>query len=359
MLGGKWCRVAPDGRRPGVGELSKTLIREAFRQMVAFVVVESDRGGSVSRLPKGTAFFVKVPLNEQAEQRYVVTARHVVEGARAAGSMYLRLNVVSGGFEDVSVDPDAWLISSVNDVAVARFDLSRDKYVFTAYPIRWFLTGDEAESREVGHGDDLFFVGLFTQHPGRTSAEPIVRFGNIALMPGEPVKMRDPSGTVSELRAYLAETRSWGGNSGSPCFIYFPSHRYGGVWMQPIETPGGVMTDEIYAEATMPRLLGLVAGHFNVRQDIAFAYDETSEDLAVNSGMAIVVPTEELIDLLMDESLMEERRMTADELRNEEPVASADVADEAESDFDRFEDLTRKLVNTPKEAIDEKKRDAD
>jgi hypothetical protein len=58
-------------------------------------------------------------------------------------------------------------------------------------------------------------VGLFTRFTGTTHLIPIVRTGNVAMMPRD----RLPIAGFGEMEAYLAEGRSIGGLSGSPVFV--------------------------------------------------------------------------------------------------------------------------------------------
>jgi len=84
------------------------------------------------------------------------------------------------------------------------------------------LADDEYVNRNtIGAGDDVFFAGLFSEYPGRERIEPIVKFGNISLMPHEKIAVQmDPHRTTAQIDAYLVEARSWGGQSGSPVFIF-------------------------------------------------------------------------------------------------------------------------------------------
>ena len=68
----------------------------------------------------------------------------------------------------------------------------------------------------IGVGDEVFLTGLFANHIGQQRNLPIIRVGNIALMPEEPVQ--HPS--LGPIDAYLIEARSIGGLSGSPVFVH-------------------------------------------------------------------------------------------------------------------------------------------
>ncbi|MCA1703536.1 MAG: hypothetical protein LC808_09870, partial [Actinobacteria bacterium] len=132
---------------------------------------------------------------------------------------------------------------------------------------------------EVGEGDEVFFIGLFSEAPGRKRSQPIVRFGNISLMPREPLllDLGEGSGRI-RADAYLVEARSWGGYSGSPAFVYFPPDRH---------------LDSLKSKGWGPALLGLVQGHYGIEQEVAFTGDILgSGKVPVNAGIAAVIPAQ-------------------------------------------------------------------
>ena len=59
------------------------------------------------------------------------------------------------------------------------------------FPSESFLTEKLRDELQVGLGDELFFVGLFKEHSGLKRNVPIVRAGNIAAIPEEPIKSRN------------------------------------------------------------------------------------------------------------------------------------------------------------------------
>jgi hypothetical protein len=67
------------------------------------------------------------------------------------------------------------------------------------------------EAEQIGIGNEVAFAGLFVNHHGKKRNEPIVRFGNICGIPSEPVSTK-----AGDIEAYLVESRSVGGLSGSP-----------------------------------------------------------------------------------------------------------------------------------------------
>jgi hypothetical protein len=203
-------------------------------------------------------------------------------------------------------------------------------------------------------GDDVFFVGRFIGHDGRQQNAPTVRFGHLALMPS---RIRAPSGRVAE--SFLVEGRSLPGYSGAPVFVY--RMPYGAVFGD--SSPGGGMQT-----ITRPVLLGVDWVHLAdyrkvLKSDKKTPFkDAEGKELFVeqNSGMMGVVPAWKLIQLLNDPEVTGMRDKVQDALDADTEHVIYDVAEGGDqSEFERFEDLARKLVNTPKSEIDEKRKESD
>jgi len=142
-------------------------------------------------------------------------------------------------------------------------------------------------------------VGRFVSHEGTERNAPVVRFGTIAMMPGEPI--RQERGFDQE--SYLVECRSLPGFSGSPVFVYMPSGF--AKWSterkeksgQTPRSSRGTLSHDVDIQ-----LLGLDWGH--IRDHIVegpFVY-------AVNTGMCGVVPAWKIADVLNHERLAAARR---------------------------------------------------
>lgn len=333
-------------KRPAIGELPNLLVDEQFRQSVTFLyvdVVDND-SGQVRRSPAGTAFFVSAlcdPPKQDLGVVYVVTARHVIEQARPYGPLYLREVSPHGDIDDSAISPDSW-VEHKSDVAIARVRL-RD---WEVPEVKWiqselFVTAAFVAAQQVGLGDELTFVGLFSPAPGTSRPQPVVRFGNIARMPTEPVAVEITPNTPVEIEAYLVEGRSWGGQSGSPVFLYLPTvRRQGRGW---------------YPEFS---LLGLIHGH-HPHEVIADFGPGGKAKVDINAGILVVVPAQAILDLLGREDVVKERNeicQRAGGTAQGLPTADSAVAPE-ETEFERFESLTRSVVNVPKTEIVEKRKD--
>src|SRR5438445_660680 len=73
-------------------------------------------------------------------------------------------------------------------------------------------------------GGTGFLLGWFISHSSKQTNQPLARFGNIAMMPGEKVV----DGRGLRVEAYLVEMRSLSGYSGSPVFVYLAPGSYRG-----------------------------------------------------------------------------------------------------------------------------------
>jgi hypothetical protein len=345
-------------RRPAIGDFPTVLVDELYRKCVAFLCLpDPERNWT----PVGTGFFVVVEVTADIGLLYLVTARHVVEGAREVGPLHLRLNRRGG--EDpqfVKLDPDVWYVAHDTDVAVAEIRPELAHACDLQYLRQsQIATSDVIAAEQVGPGDEVFFSGLFTGFPGVKRAEPVIRFGNVSMMPNEPVPIKNADDSVSHVDAFLVEARSWGGQSGSPAFVFFPAtRRLGSLHLPPLgETSGG---DVFIPDDVRPRLLGLVHGHFDIKTDVAFSGDVYgSAHVPLNAGVAIVIPAQKIVDTLMQEELVEDRQEFAKTLAGRS-AATPDLLDVEQpglTEFQRFEELARKLVDVPKKELDEKRKD--
>jgi hypothetical protein len=110
------------------------------------------------------------------------------------------------------------------------------------------VAGDDWIDKRVGPGTVVSMIGLFRSHYGAERNTPVVRIGNIAAMPEEPVRTH----YFGYIKAYLIEAMSIAGLSGSPVFAHANTAN---VLLERMETK------------KMPQplgLLGLVHGHFDV-----------------------------------------------------------------------------------------------
>jgi hypothetical protein len=256
----------------------------------------------------GSGFLVGV-MSRHPNRGYVhlVTNRHVVNG----GHLVVRINTKSGGSGAIRTQFDEWVVSTEDDLAVLPFDPPADAQ-FQAVAIDLFLSEDCAIAGwPIWPGDEVFFYGRFITHDGRQRNKPVVRFGEISMLPDAdtPIRVGD-----EDQIAFLVEARSLSGFSGSPAFVKLATTRL---------MDGGHDKDE-WIPSTM-RLLGVDCAHVPIWKPAREAPKNSAashKDIWVetNSGMAVVIPAWRLARLINDERLVRERERL-DRMLDDEPRA--------------------------------------
>jgi hypothetical protein len=274
-----------------------------IKKAVAFIETDCLKDGKL--VPSvATAFFVVKPderLGKGLGFEYLVTNRHaaqpgIEDGApcqvvnyvikvnlRSNDSAHPRATPVSLGPNLPWVFPDDPSV----DLAIVPFAVSPSKVDFTPISSTMLATDEVVRANRIGEGDPVIFAGLFVQVPGLLELEPIVRQGIIAMMPDEPIgtTLKRPGSL------YLADVHVFGGNSGSPMFVNLGGFRN-----------GTMSSGDNY------RLLGVVSGY--EKEDANFDLEAAttySGKLGMNSGVASVVPANEVDALLNCPKLQAQR----------------------------------------------------
>ena len=255
---------------------------------------EEARSGSMAG---GTAFNLCAEYSPGSEALlvYVVTAGHCVRG----GYTTVRANALGGGIAVATIPDERWHHhKDGSDVAVAAmrgFDRVPD---FTHLPVNLGVQ----RGFDLGIGDAVFMLGRLIGVDGRDTNLVSLRFGNISMIPSEPIPAS--KGLTADQEALVVEMRSIGGYSGSPVFVYD-------------DTRG----DDPFLSS---RLLGLDYCHFNTLGETGY----------VNSGHAGVVPAWKIWELLHeDEDVLMERREIAEReggwtrVREGGPMVELDTGD--------------------------------
>jgi hypothetical protein len=315
--------VASSWRCPIVG-VGAVPLNEGHPSIVVFVCDEAPDG---SKRPVGTAFLVGVPGSDGTWWRYFVTAGHVVQDGRPK---WIRLRRADG--QSVVDEPvGEWEIHPTSDVAATpcELDLSGFAHGF----IEDWVFSDRWQERAVGAvplriGEEAYFVGLLAEIPTMADRNiPMVRSGRIGAFYQEDIPMISGATTRIEPVAHLLDSYSRGGFSGSPCFVDHPV-------IDQAQERGLTVSSRV-------ALVGIVVGHFN-------------SPMRDNAGIAVVVPVEAIRELLQTERLVEWReRRDAEAARARaegrwDNAATADSGVGGPSAFERFKDLTRRLINAPK-----------
>ena len=246
----------------------------------------------------GTGFLVneesRVPGNTFM---YLITAKHIIQGIvrkHAVQSIAVRFNFRDGTAQWVDIPLSEWRESRDSDVIVTRIRVELvAKYQHGSFPLIGAITKEYIDELYVGPGDEVFVVGLFSEHPGLKRIVPIARIGNISAMDVEGVRIRGRSESIT---GHLIEIRSIGGLSGSPVFVNALGP---GQFLNEVS---GRRKDTPYA------LLGLILGHW----DVDYTTQDDAETKSVNLGMAVVTPVDRILETLK-EFFEEENRKTEEE----------------------------------------------
>lgn len=234
-------------------------------------------------VPLGTGFFAWV-LEENKRFFYLITCKHVIDDEVNAGTdLYVRLSRID--VDEVAYIPlkNRWVYHTDKaiDLAVTQYEMHPDyPCEFEAVDIKAvFMPGRPMDY--VFEGFDVAFIGLLTSIPGNTRNTPVYRYGHIAMMLDHELK-----GAYGEAEYILIECVAYKGNSGSPLWVAIPTPTP--------DDPGqftvfiiGVMT-QIYLKEEIDR--------------------EKYGRTVYHSGLSQAVPINYVRDILLGETLMEDRK---------------------------------------------------
>lgn len=268
---------------------------EQIRSTVGFMMV-AFQNGPIQGGVIGTCFFVWVPDKRLGENRgfdYLVTNRHVAQPGVDLGTPYqvqavfLRLNLVTPerGIQSIAEriplsDQLHWFFPSDDavDLAILRIAPDEKRYTYLAIPSSMIANSELLKADQVGVGDPVTFAGYFSSFSGENRMEPIVRQGVIAMLPQE--KLDTTLHKKGQL--ILADLHAFHGNSGSPVFVNL----------------GGFHRGSIYAGERYI-LLGVISGYYPESAGFSVpAATVLTGEVRDNSGIATIVPGEELTKLL-------------------------------------------------------------
>lgn len=170
----------------------------------------------------GTCFLVGRPviIDEKSPVSwvpYAVSNRHVVWNS---GCSVIRLNRRDGSKPDViHLEPTDWQVHpGGGDVAVASLigKINQAEHKISFIPTTRFVTRELVDHWEIGVGDEVFMVGRFVNHQGKTDNVAAARFGTISVMP-QPIYNK---AIQRDQLSFAVEMRSRTGFSWSLVTVY-------------------------------------------------------------------------------------------------------------------------------------------
>jgi len=231
----------------------------------------------------------------------VVTNKHVAD----AGNKVVRVNTKSGGKDTIALDHAIWYDHSEADLTLCPIGLDVE-HQFSCVSTDALITEKIISAFDIGPGDETFMVGRFVNHEGRQRNTPSLRFGNIAQMPFEPIKMNG----LPPQDAFLVETRSIAGYSGSPVFVYLPPQPdlskyptvHAAVLKGEMKIPGINPKRMAFDVRLGPWVLGIDFCHIHDKEPVLSRITETPVSpewyVKSNTGMAGVIPAWKIFEIL-------------------------------------------------------------
>jgi hypothetical protein len=306
--------------------------QDLIRECVVYLY-PSKADANESRKEGGTGFLVSMRSETGRAFTYVVTNRHVVED----GARFIRIN-----YRDRTKGHDViegeWVYHEIpnkpkekgDDLAACEFFQSIAEYGFIPVQHREFVTRQLMEDWNIGIGEELFMVGRFLNHEGKTRNLPVLRFGSIAMMNDEPIEVE---GHGQE--AFLAEIRTVPGYSGSPVFVHVPKNRLD----DPAVAARANENERKWAlsRGGIEKFLGVEYSRLNGERVTVKLLNNIEHTVYLPTGMSAVIPAWKVDELLNQRKFQMQRR------KIDHPSTSDDSPIELTSSKSRRQKTTPKV----------------
>ena len=283
-----------------IGETVKaSAIPSDLKTTVVFIYVDKDANRTPS--PYGTGFFVGVrnPNEPNVFAGYLVTAKHVIRKPNSAeyfDKIFFRSNKKDGSSEilwwPIVPDGNNKTVFFHNDpsvdIAVIPCLPNQNTFDFNVIPDEMVTTKEEYKNLKISEGSEVFFIGLFSPYLRAERNYPVVRFGHVALVTDEKIPF------IGKQELYLIEAGSYGGNSGSPVFFC--------LGPETLE-PGKL----VVSGSPIYKLSGIMEGTFRDVAEINVIETKAIPAAYYNMGIAAVVPSYKLREILFGDELKKQR----------------------------------------------------
>jgi hypothetical protein len=279
----------------------------------------------------GTGFCVRIASETLPKRRYgyLLTADHVLEGQDDVAVQFA--DPFSEGAVSDAVPVTDWR-RPLDDLDLAVTPMSSIPSIPGLRPsvLDWELHA--VQESHLGIGAIVYYVGLLAPLD-----RPMARSGTVGALHQENI---DHDGGYA-YPAHLVDCRSYDGFSGSPCYLELPY-----VSLTPGKLPY-TMVPPTPGPLGGVGYLALLCGMFTEH-----LHDNNVDGTVSRYGVGIMLRLKEIEEALMTDDMRAERREWDGQTPSAEPRlkhAKRARTPRAKSDeFGRFEDLTRKLVQTPK-----------
>lgn len=293
----------------------------------AIYMYSSERAAKDGQNAGGSGFLIHVPstIDPRMGHTYAVTNKHLIDGSDDGRFWTIRLTRKGGGIDTVVTKLDEWFPhEDGDDVAVYPIGLN-DGLKWWSVGTNTFLDRESIDVYKIGYGDDVFLMGRLITQSGVEKNTPVMRSGLISLMADKQELIRY-RGRDNE--AFLVECRSISGFSGSPVFVMSDRGYHGedaikvselrnrkAGYKQPDRSTGMVLTPVAFNMTVGPFLLGIDFGHLPHWDDVYNGKRKTEYRAQSNTGIAGVVPSWKIMDVLNTPKFVEERESEESNLK--------------------------------------------
>jgi trypsin-like peptidase len=285
----------------------------------------------------GTGFIVAIP-SEIVNRRhgYIVTAHHVVNGLEN-----IRVDIANPHRSGELYPPEF-----VSDWCQPdkKVDLAFAPYGPPVQTTIALVLGEQVQHGLVlTVGAAFHYVGLLSP-----LGIPMARSGTLGAL---DVPGMDHDGPY-DYPAHLADVRSYGGFSGSPCFVEYPLANLTPLDLStlPVRLPENFDASKpLGAMNYMHLFCGMFVEHYSHKQGLGGPMSHL--------GLGVVLPADPIIEALLTDELRAERREADERFAAAQPeslVRGASGERVESGEFERFEELTERLLRVPKTELDEK-----
>ena len=293
----------------------------------------------MKRGPIGTGFLITVKSETHTDVRYgyCVTAAHVIDGQNRVEVQ--PPNPFGNGelYEPSLVEDWRQPLADV-DIAIAPFEGDPSHTYMALEHENHVLPLDKMPAL----GATIYYIGILAP-----LNRPMARVGAIGAL--DQVGIAHDGGYV--YTTHLVDCRSYGGFSGSPCFVLYslPSLTPAEPEVPlPPDMPVKVLGQMVW----IAKLCGMFTAHLE-------ASHIEPGGVASRYGVGFMLRHNEILEALMAKEL-QDKRLEQDAIRAALPddgpqptnASTTGARMSEEDEFDRFEDLARKLVHTPKPEIE-------
>jgi hypothetical protein len=289
------------------------------------------RDTEMGRRYVGTGFLVLFHRPQRAPILFLVTAAHVAEELDGF-DFYMRANRKDGVVAEPiqTTEHTLWWFhpterESVDVAAMLLPFRTIMELDINPIPVPMFINESTIKEKNIGVGDEVFIAGLFTNAQGTSKHIPIVRIGNVAMMPGEKIFFPTEGKADQWLYANLLESRSTGGLSGSPVFVRetvrYETFNRGGKMRPAMAAEESGEPTEISALGRF-HFFGSMIGHWRT----SVPGELTSNQLeAVNMGIAPMVPAHKILEVLTQPGLVNMMNKIDDEAKKRRAKEDGDA----------------------------------